>query len=330
MAVRSRSSWSSRSTDSARVAVLGRRRSPGDGEFETHREVELLGVARRDPQPAPLRLQQREPGSQPTATVRVLGDELVACADATSGPSTGAENCGLDRSRNTNGSRMRLTVRRSGPPSVPLSTSTPGPIARHAVIDHRAAWLGDCDRRQQRAAPCSSAQNRARRKVGFGSRRAVRSCLPCPMPSRSPSSSSRASLSGRAWPVRSTAVHQTVRVAWRPRKRPAAQWRSERCAPSPVRSSSTSRACRASDFAGRLRRSSDDPSVAGLRPGVVLLVAFDPDARERLSLADDIAAVRSAFDQMLVRKGLVTSDQLELIRHGTRSQRCGDGDAGDG
>jgi hypothetical protein len=73
-------------------------------------------------------------------------------------------------------------------------------------------------------------------------------------------------------------------------------------------------------FVGRLRQSPDDPSTAGLRPGVVLLVAFDPDARERLSLADDIAAVRSAFDQMLVRKGLVTSDQLELIRHGTRSR----------
>ncbi|WP_197415341.1 hypothetical protein [Mycobacterium sp. M26] len=28
---------------------------------------------------------------------------------------------------------MRLTVRRSGPPSSPLSTSTPGPIARHAA-----------------------------------------------------------------------------------------------------------------------------------------------------------------------------------------------------
>jgi hypothetical protein len=32
-----------------------------------------------------------------------------------------------------------------------------------------------------------------------------------------------------------------------------------------------------------------------------------------------MAAVRSAFDQMLIRKGLVTPDQLELIRHGTRS-----------
>ncbi len=70
-------------------------------------------------------------------------------------------------------------------------------------------------------------------------------------------------------------------------------------------------------FVGRLRHGDGDPE---LRPGVVLLVAFDPDAREQLSLADDMAAVRSAFDQMLIRKGLVTPDQLELIRHGTRSQ----------
>jgi hypothetical protein len=68
-------------------------------------------------------------------------------------------------------------------------------------------------------------------------------------------------------------------------------------------------------FVGRLH----GPAAAGLRPGVVLLVTFDPDARERLSLADDITAVRSAFDQMLVRKGLVTSAALELIRHGTRA-----------
>jgi hypothetical protein len=51
-----------------------------------------------------------------------------------------------------------------------------------------------------------------------------------------------------------------------------------------------------------------------------LLVTFDPTARERLSLADDIAAVRSEFDQMLVRKGLATRFQLELIRHGIRSR----------
>jgi hypothetical protein len=31
-------------------------------------------------------------------------------------------------------------------------------------------------------------------------------------------------------------------------------------------------------------------------------------------------AVRAAFDQMLIRKGLVTGDQLDLIRHGTKSR----------
>lgn len=70
-------------------------------------------------------------------------------------------------------------------------------------------------------------------------------------------------------------------------------------------------------FVGRLRQGDGEPN---LRPGVVLLVAFDPAARERLSLADDIVAVRSEFDQMLLRKGLATPSQLELIRHGTRSR----------
>jgi hypothetical protein len=47
----------------------------------------------------------------------------------------------------------------------------------------------------------------------------------------------------------------------------------------------------------------------------------DPDeAAERLVTAEDILAVRAAFDQMLVRKGLLTGDQLDLIRHGTKSR----------
>lgn len=73
-------------------------------------------------------------------------------------------------------------------------------------------------------------------------------------------------------------------------------------------------------FVGRLRPRADDNLAADLRPGVVLLVAFDPDARETLSLADDMVAVRSEFDRMLMRKGLVTAGQLELIRCGTRSR----------
>jgi hypothetical protein len=73
-------------------------------------------------------------------------------------------------------------------------------------------------------------------------------------------------------------------------------------------------------FTGRLRHGADDPALSALRPGVVLLVAFDPAAHEQLSLADDMLAVRAAFDQMLVHKGLLTGEQLDLIRHGTKSR----------
>ncbi|MCW2626763.1 hypothetical protein [Mycobacterium sp.] len=46
----------------------------------------------------------------------------------------------------------------------------------------------------------------------------------------------------------------------------------------------------------------------------------DPDeASERLITAADMQAVRAAFDRMLVRKGLLTGDQLTLIRNGTKS-----------
>jgi hypothetical protein len=41
---------------------------------------------------------------------------------------------------------------------------------------------------------------------------------------------------------------------------------------------------------------------------------------ERLATATEMLAVRAVFDQMLVRKGLVTGDQLDLIRHGTKSR----------
>ncbi len=72
-------------------------------------------------------------------------------------------------------------------------------------------------------------------------------------------------------------------------------------------------------FVGKLRAGDDHPVVSSLRPGVVLLVAFDPARREELSLPDDIVAVRSEFDQMLLRKGLVSSRQLDLIRTGVRA-----------
>jgi hypothetical protein len=47
----------------------------------------------------------------------------------------------------------------------------------------------------------------------------------------------------------------------------------------------------------------------------------DPDEEdERLATDAEMLAVRAAFDEMLVRKGLVTGDQLDLIRHGTKSR----------
>jgi hypothetical protein len=46
-------------------------------------------------------------------------------------------------------------------------------------------------------------------------------------------------------------------------------------------------------FVGRLAHHDGDPVSSWLRPGTVLPVAFDPDAPERLSLADDMLAVRA-------------------------------------
>jgi hypothetical protein len=47
-------------------------------------------------------------------------------------------------------------------------------------------------------------------------------------------------------------------------------------------------------FVGKLARCDGDPDVSMLRPGLVVLVAFDPAAREQLSLPDDVLAVRAA------------------------------------
>jgi hypothetical protein len=48
-------------------------------------------------------------------------------------------------------------------------------------------------------------------------------------------------------------------------------------------------------FIGRLARSEGDPDVSVLRPGLVVLVAFDPAAREELSLPDDVLAVQASW-----------------------------------
>jgi hypothetical protein len=40
---------------------------------------------------------------------------------------------------------------------------------------------------------------------------------------------------------------------------------------------------------------------------------------ERLVTAADMLGVRAEFEQMLVRKGLLTGDQIDLIRNGTKS-----------
>ena len=48
-------------------------------------------------------------------------------------------------------------------------------------------------------------------------------------------------------------------------------------------------------FIGKLARCGDTPDISVLRPGLVVLVAFDPDAREELSLPDDILAVRASW-----------------------------------
>ncbi len=48
-------------------------------------------------------------------------------------------------------------------------------------------------------------------------------------------------------------------------------------------------------FIGELAGGDGDPDVSMLRPGLVVLVAFDPDAREELSLPDDVLAVHASW-----------------------------------
>lgn len=74
-------------------------------------------------------------------------------------------------------------------------------------------------------------------------------------------------------------------------------------------------------FTGRLCHGHGHPAVSALRPGVIVLVSFDPASRKELTLADDAIAVRATVDHTLLRRGLLTGDQLDVIRFGTRS--CG-------
>lgn len=48
-------------------------------------------------------------------------------------------------------------------------------------------------------------------------------------------------------------------------------------------------------FTGRLARCDGGLDTTVLRPGLVVLVAFDPTAREELSLPDDVLAVHAAW-----------------------------------
>jgi hypothetical protein len=54
-------------------------------------------------------------------------------------------------------------------------------------------------------------------------------------------------------------------------------------------------------------------------PPVAALHAPPGEADERLVTAAEMLVARADFERMLIRKGLLTGDQLELIRHGTRS-----------
>ena len=48
-------------------------------------------------------------------------------------------------------------------------------------------------------------------------------------------------------------------------------------------------------FISKLARCDGDLDLSMLRPGLVVLVAFDPAAREELSLPDDVLAVHAAW-----------------------------------
>jgi hypothetical protein len=57
-----------------------------------------------------------------------------------------------------------------------------------------------------------------------------------------------------------------------------------------------------------------------LTPDHAVVQRFPAEADERLVTAAEIRVARADFEQMLVRKGLLTGAQLDLIRHGTKSR----------
>ncbi len=87
--------------------------------------------------------------------------------------------------------------------------------------------------------------------------------------------------------------------------RPPAQSRSARCGPSPTPpirwSSSRSTASTGNASPAGCAHRAGDPALSQLRPGMILLVSFDPQSRDRLSLADDVVAVRAG--QSPIRAG---------------------------
>ena len=193
---------------------------------------------------------------------------------------------------------IRLTVRRSGPPSSPLSTSTPGPIARHAPSI--TAWRGCLTAIAVSAlAPGSSLEDRSAvehllaEKLG-----SVAGALsePSGMPD---------ALLLTVLAVIGVGIAATLLLS-----RPVASPKADVAPDVGI---------------GTVRQITDVitievESVTGLRfTGGCAMTRrldaasrgraagrFDPAAREHLSLADDMLAVRAVFDQMLVDKGLLT------------------------
>ncbi|HET6733135.1 hypothetical protein [Mycobacterium sp.] len=60
--------------------------------------------------------------------------------------------------------------------------------------------------------------------------------------------------------------------------------------------------------------------LAAPRPDIGGVFPAADEVDERLATDEDIRATCAEFDEMLVGKGLLTGDQLDLIRHGRKAQ----------